>query len=210
FQAVQPGRLGLRGTTLRGFGGLLRVNPVRPIEVDVTESSLFLGRELARLEMPSSSLAMRSPILSMDVSRSNVVLGASAVIVEGGGERPVPDWLVRTTQSKWISWSGPGNCLVRLEGALIRKERLKDWWRGAENQFSNWAGGLEGSDAEFEPRILMSGEQWQETLGQEMGEWRELDMQKPPMKNEWATVTPSRIFGEDPAPSGEKVPEKTK
>jgi len=208
FQAVQPGRLGLRGTTVRGFGSLLRVNAVRPIEVDVTESNLYLGRELARVETPPSSSPMRSPILSMDVSKSNLVLGASAVIVEGGVERPVPDWLVRTNQSKWICWGGAGNCLVRVEGALIRKERLKDWWRGTENQFSNWAGGLEGSDADFEPRVLMSGEQWQETIGQEIGEWCQLDLQKSPVKNEWATVTPSRIFNGEAMAPGEKSADK--
>ena len=207
FQAVQPGRLGLRGTTVRGFAGLLRVNPGRPIEVDVSESNLFLGKELAHLELPSASPAMRSPVLSMDFSKCNMVLGSSAVVVEGGGEKPVPDWLVRTTQSKWISWNGTGNCLVRVDGALIRKERLKDWWRGAENQFSNWAGGLEGNDADSEPKVLMSAEQWQETLGQEMGEWIQMDLQKAPIKNEWATVTPDRVFGNEAA-SNQKDPVK--
>jgi len=91
---------------------------------------------------------------------------------------------------------------------LIRKERLKDWWRGTENQFSNWAGGLEGSDADFEPRVLMSGEQWQETIGQEIGEWCQLDLQKSPVKNEWATVTPSRIFSAEAMTPGEKSADK--
>jgi hypothetical protein len=36
-----------------------------------------------------------------------------------------------------------------------------------------------------------------------MGFWQAVEIPNPPKRNEWATLTPNRIFGHDPSATGE-------
>ena len=203
FQAAQPSRLGIERCLVRGFGGLVRMNSAKPMELDITESNIFLAKNMARLDASAlSSSQSQSTVLSVGVSKSVMVLGECAVLVDCPLEHQSPDWLLRTQQTKWISWSDSKNCLVRMEGVLIRKEKIKDWWRGSDSQYRNWNGGLEVLDTDLQSKMLLSIDQWHEYLGESAGDWATMELPASPKREEWATLTSTKIFGADGSTTG--------
>jgi hypothetical protein len=89
-----------------------------------------------------------------------------------------------------------------MEGVLIRKEKIKDWWRGSDSQFRNWNGGLEVLDTDLQSKMLLSIDQWQEYLGESAGDWATIELPASPKREEWATLTSTKIFGADGSTTG--------
>ena len=189
FVALQPIRLSLERCFVKGIGSLIVNLEGKPLEVDVADSTISLAGDLVSLASSVDHATVQGAGISFGITRSRILIGGSGVVVRGAEERALPGWCMRSQNTQWISWNNDPCALIRIEGGLVRREKIKEWWGGGASQYFNWTRGLDVVDPDFAPRSLVSAEQWQEHLGEAGGEWAFVELPKVPNSDAWSCLT---------------------